>query len=1536
MADQDSHVDGGSDNQGHQPIVTNTNATDREDTSPNTKTSDFNPWEPFSAEESWDMSAANEAAKIPVVSRGNWADPDPKDSAMTNPGDTDATPAFGKSWPFEEDSSETLQAAETQAKAAEGWEDEQLPSEAGTTQAKAAEGWGDEQPPSEAGATQAEAAEGWGDEQLPGATEPNTNPDAGPPQEADLDYQFTNEDYKSKNQVKRGAHVSILGKDNVSYTEIPGFRGILSDDCVIELWFKLDREASYIELKASFVKDVLSPPEFSELQHMSYRFHEKHIANGNELFFKRIESIEDLVNAPSLRTVPRIQTLIRRKHLHSLTIEFVEGYMIAEGIDDPRSFNQPAKVAAANAFRTIREKTEVTVFVELDGPLVMGGLEKLKKKMFEESKTCKFREYMSREGNPTLIWAHDKFGNISIDTYARQARDTFDSMVDWQLTHGYGADREGQYQIRNLLETADNAMAATFAEWPYDTTTPVTPASTDNDLCKRYLAFLQCDQEELIKLAYNQGTKGVLCFDKPDPKAPSRPVGWQYQIIPALPDAEYNGNLVMVVRRPEGDTRQIPASRFASRNMTENIVWAFPDINDISVRRLINCANKVPELDPLIAPGVTDMHRLLLALDLHDDQPTDILDNITPEQATEVANVVDRMTTSQKRAWEHIRVNGKKIVLLQGPPGTGKTTFATMIVEIFEICKISYEAGAASNVGTDTIASKIFEALPKAGTIRSHGLNTETRSMQSFKAKTPEDVEEPVAEEPIAEEPIAEKSSTSWLHSSLGKLVPVVAGAVILPVVAGAVIASVVAGAVFNSRINGDNTDVSPPATPPSAPVLPQAADSAGSTNTDTSANINDAPSTATTSPPAAGIPQAVNNAGSTNADTTANSKDAPSTAATSSPAPVTPQPAGDTGPSSGEIDEALREAEFLKLLADMSKDNKAWRNVKTMRPNYSQMSLQVRVMQNAGLIRADIPCFKPGLSQKNPHEEFKKMIVRGNSNTWSQEEKKSFVELRNLAIADTINKTNGLITTLSNSDDKVLKACKQAAVCMIDEACQALELEVVLLWLANYDTMRRIILIGDLCQLDPTVTTRHANKPERTTKDGTELPAELVNPFADQAVRTLYERLWHRGVKVYRFLEQHRAAAGLERIYSEMFYDGELVNGPGTLNRPEAEKAKTWIKDNYNIHDDIPHMFLNVPNGVSYTEENSTSKVNPTSALVTVNVVRKMIKDKLWQPSQITIVTPYRAQATRTRRLLRRFKVGTLADQVEVSTVDAMQARENQCIVFDLVVASRRDYRGFGHIIDAKRLCVALSRAQNMFVMVGDITLPDNARGDNAQSLLRHLSACFNHFRLGKMVTLVDPKDMDEFKATKDEDFARTRQIFSEQAGFSCRNCGDFGHKASQCDKPIDKSRPRSKAMGACQHCASFDHESRDCTKKPCFLCGDKTHQKRTCPEIVCGACHAKGHVREDCPVPRSQRRRYELPGKGKVEKIQPLGKDEPIPNTAAGADVRNKWKDVAFNEHLIDEVQPMLRAGAGQEEPAEFTEGKTRRCALSFRVQD
>lgn len=156
---------------------------------------------------------------------------------------------------------------------------------------------------------------------------------------------------------------------------------------------------------------------------------------------------------------------------------------------------------------------------------------------------------------------------------------------------------------------------------------------------------------------------------------------------------------------------------------------------------------------------------------------------------------------------------------------------------------------------------------------------------------------------------------------------------------------------------------------------------------------------------------------------------------------------------------------------------------------------------------------------------------------------------------------------------------------------------------------------------------------------------------------------------------------------------------------------------------DSIPYLFLNTPHGVSYTEENSTSKVNPTNAVVAVNLARKMISDKLWQLSEITIIILYRAQASIIRGLLRTLRVGSIDNQVEVSTVDAIQARENQYVIFEPTIASIRDKRGFSHAIDSRRLCVALSRAQNIFVIIADVHLPRKASTDEEIRMLRYIS---------------------------------------------------------------------------------------------------------------------------------------------------------------------------------------------------------------------
>ena len=159
--------------------------------------------------------------------------------------------------------------------------------------------------------------------------------------------------------------------------------------------------------------------------------------------------------------------------------------------------------------------------------------------------------------------------------------------------------------------------------------------------------------------------------------------------------------------------------------------------------------------------------------------------------------------------------------------------------------------------------------------------------------------------------------------------------------------------------------------------------------------------------------------------------------------------------------------------------------------------------------------------------------------------------------------------------------------------------------------------------------------------------------------------------------------------------------------------------------------------------------------------------------------INPYNRHAADIRAEFRKYKVGSINNQVEVSTVDSMQARQNRCIVFDPVIATYRDSKSFGFLV---RLCVALSRAADMFILVADIALPDKTKTPEDKRLLKHLRGCYGHYSLRRMVSFVDPTAMDEYKSA---DLTESNKILVEKTGQGCRNRGEYGHWASQCTQP-------------------------------------------------------------------------------------------------------------------------------------------------------
>ncbi|KAL8729458.1 MAG: hypothetical protein Q9166_004706 [cf. Caloplaca sp. 2 TL-2023] len=378
---------------------------------------------------------------------------------------------------------------------------------------------------------------------------------------------------------------------------------------------------------------------------------------------------------------------------------------------------------------------------------------------------------------------------------------------------------------------------------------------------------------------------------------------------------------------------------------------------------------------------------------------------------------------------------------------------------------------------------------------------------------------------------------------------------------------------------------------------------------------------------------------------------------------------------------------------------------------------------------------------------------------------------------------------------------------------------------------------------------------------------------------------MWHRGLPMFRFTERWRAAAGLEKLYSDAFYNGTLTNAPSTHGRREAGDAVEWIEKTFRRRDGTSHICLHVPTGVTLRDPKSTSRVNPTNIAVVVRYVRHMLQDGLWKPHEITIETPYRAQATLYRQLIQLLKLG----QINVSTVDSMQGRENECVIFDPTVSSIREQGGVGFIVDRKRLNVAVSRARNMFLLVGDTSLKDGKiksasdLGKIEKELQKNIARMYGHFETQRMVYLVDRTKFEEMGLLN---MSTSEAVYNRALRGVCDNCLQPGHKRADCPEPKNTSRPQ-----------------RPATKCPCKLCNSREHQIAECPDVVCKNCNEKGHMANECNKIVYSNCHKE----GHKRKGTETG--EPSATNNNGASARpdqhpDKWRNIRVDSQLVEEA--------------------------------
>ena len=1090
-----------------------------------------------------------------------------------------------------------------------------------------------------------------------------------------------------------------------------------------------ERQQSYIGIAAKFKRDqaIVTTSKDLQGQKLSVRFYCNAFADATALSCKRLNE-DDLQALPgNLPSNSTIVSYCKRGMLLLLTLQYDAEDIEWIGLWDKLDFEDPAKLACVETMRQIPNTNKVQVLVKGDDRILQAFVA-FKKKILYEQRCPAFWEYMSKAGKYVLQWGLEGFGPER-DQYARNRTLAFRDFDQYKLTHGYGVMREAIHTFRYIEQALQSPLTACFVE--------LQGQLTPEGLCAKYIAFVQCDDEELIRNVLTVGDTGRLIFE--EMKNGIVQPGWKYTVKPPIPRYTYPGNLILQLRRPKGDTQEVNASKAPKADMPSIQVWAFPDVSDSPARRQIKCANDLADANV----EADELKRYLLGKDFQEGDNHRLFDKIdsNPDVAKKIEEFLSHLTDVQRGAWEHIRDAKHKVVLIQGPPGTGKTTTIVTIQRICTELQISWLGAAACNAAADVIASAIERLFPEAGIIRYHAYDNEALALK----RSQSDPDQGVA----AQSTSKDKAKAKQIEEPSSE----------------------------NSNGKAKQIEVS----------------LAKEQVTDKYRQM------------------------------------------------VEEQ-------EEFEISAAEEQHAWFQFISEFAETDAEWKDTKKQRPNFKSMGLNVRALQNAGILEHQIPHYKP-----NPaydwHAEFRENLKQKNfAKDKTADEKKAYKDSVDRLLRDTLLKCPGIVTTLFKSGDNILNSIKDFVIIFVEEGSQAAELEALLSWAWNTETVVCFVIVGDPEQLHATF---------KSVNIGT----QLNNPFYEQCVMSIMERLWRRGFPTYVLTEQHRLCQGLEEVFNQIFYEGQITNAPGTelKNRPKAQKALAWIEKEYQVNDGIPHVCLNVEDGVQLISEKSKSRYNLHNVVATLHAVTSMLADGLWQETDIKIISPYREQNSIYRKALRQLQLFG----VTVHTVDSMQGGEGECTIFDLVLARQRIGR-YGFVKIGNRLNVALSRSKNMFMLICDTSALEKSAAYERRLLTlspeeqeeaketehhasKYLRKNFNYYQLKGAV--VNVQAMLYKDAVGCVDMSPADEFLNAQAlknpTKTCRNCNSPEHLAKECPHP-------KKFKGTCNKCGEVGHKAKECKIIVCPRCKRRGHSKEECqgPERrVCRSCGVQGHLVADCP---------------------------------------------------------------------------------------
>lgn len=316
----------------------------------------------------------------------------------------------------------------------------------------------------------------------------------------------------------------------------------------------------------------------------------------------------------------------------------------------------------------------------------------------------------------------------------------------------------------------------------------------------------------------------------------------------------------------------------------------------------------------------------------------------------------------------------------------------------------------------------------------------------------------------------------------------------------------------------------------------------------------------------------------------------------------------------------------------------------------------------------------------------------------------------------------------------------------IVDEACQSVEPATLIPVVAS-NSCRSLVLLGDPCQLPPTVINRESNELSVSLMErlAATLPHPgVIPPFDEtmskddryldslpikQAVSFLRSQSEHKLQRSYRKVYngsillsvQYRMHPSIAALPSALFYNG-LLSTPDFLSE-QRQFPKSLAKSMPCGSQDLGVRLIDVGGSCGERQglpkrlqepgaavsapgigEEQTSYWNELEAERVISLVKEALVDL--EVSSIGIISPYNGQVQLIKSMLAsdthvKELLTKRPTSIEVKSVDGYQGRERDIIIFSAVRSNRNGRIGFLH--DWRRMNVALTRARSGLILVGD-----------------------------------------------------------------------------------------------------------------------------------------------------------------------------------------------------------------------------------------